>query len=221
MITGFLMRRARKQREARSGLADALSLRLEQTQSLIVDDELVSSLGVEKNVFFRAVYAMVIQERIHMMADNNGRILLMTNREFHRFMLRQSGVRETEIQRREGIPALADAIAEHAVATLEEETIVIDAVDAELAESPAFVESPARAEPFEPAEFPESPELATLVADKNISQPDAPAPDDLAWFNLDVAPARASREKLPGARQTIPDRRREPWAANEESRIHF
>ncbi|MDR1745496.1 MAG: hypothetical protein LBS30_07070 [Planctomycetota bacterium] len=178
MIADFLMRRVRKQREQRSQLAEALSSRLERERSLTVDDSLIASMGVDRRAFFRAVYAMVIQERMHMMAGGDGRILLMTNGEFHRFMLRRSGLRETEMRRREGIPAFAGTVAERAVAAFEEETVVVDPVVAEVA-------------------------------------------SDLDWFNLNVAPEAAAREKMPDARQSLPDRRREPWPANEESGIHF
>lgn len=195
MIADFLTRRTRKQREQRNRLAEALSGRLALEPSIAVDDDLIAAMGVDRRAFFRAVYSMVIQERMHMMADESGSIRLMTNEEFHRFMLRRSGLRETEIRRREGVPAFADTLAEHAVAAMEEETVVVDLVVAE------FVD---------PASAP-APSLSG----------DAASNDSLGWFSLDVAPEPAPREKLPDARQSLPDRRREPWNANEESSVHF
>ncbi len=197
MIADFLTRRARRQRERRSRLADDLSSRLTREQSLAVDDTLIAALGVDRRAFFRAVYSMVIQERMHMMADENGDVRLMTNGEFHRFMLRRSGLRETEIRAR-GVPDMA-GISEFAEAGAEaEETVFVEPVTAE------FVA---------PLSGPDSSPAAEVAAE-------APH-DDLGWFNLDVSPESDSREKLPDARQTLPDRRREPWPAAEESAVHF
>lgn len=166
-INFFRARRARRGHNAL--LADSLSRRLEEEQTLAVDDSLISALGADKSGFFHTVYSMLLQERIHMMSGPDGSVRLMTNGEFHRFMLRQS--------RREGIPALADTLVEHTASVME--------------------------------------------------------PDGLGWFALDVSSEEDTdtlvdaekRGKLPDARQTLPERRREPWTANEaaagETAVHF
>lgn len=252
MIRDFLKRRAQKRREQRSEVADALVQRLDREHSLVVDDAFVAGMGVGRRLLFKVIYGLVIRERMHMMADDDGQVVLMTNAEFHRFMLRRSGMRETEIRRRDILPVFADTMAEQAIAAIEEETVWVDSVAAELAEpQPALslleeldstlVSATLGGSPLsgimrdEPDEvFATLPALAGAPSGERaqrkptrrlqLTGPAASAGEsggDLGWFNLDVASTLLSRENLPDARQSLPDRRREPWAANEESEVNF
>ncbi len=133
MLKNFFLRRAERRRELRGQLVDTLLRRLEREHSLIVTGDLVAGTGVGRREFFRVVYSLVIQERMHMMTDSEGNIVLMTNTQFHRFMLRRSGLRETEIRRRENAPVRRESVAERAIPAWEEETVVVDPVVAELA----------------------------------------------------------------------------------------
>ena len=250
MIKYFLKRRAQKRRARRGELASALEGRLEREGTLVVDDAFVDGMGAGRRLLFKVIYGLVIRERIHMMADNDGRVVLMTNVEFHRFMLRRSGMHETEIRRRDVLPVFADTMAEHAIAAIEEETVWIDSVAAELAgsELPLLEEldstlvsatlggSPLSGiMPDESEEvFATLPALAASAPPERSSRrvprrlqltgPAAAAGEsggDLGWFDLDVASTLLFRENLPDARQSLPDRPREPWSANEESGVNL
>ena len=165
-------------------------------------------------------------------------------------MLRRSGMHETEIRRRDVLPVFADTMAEHAIAAIEEETVWIDSVSAELAPSelPLLEElestlvsatlggsSLSGIIQDEPDEvFATLPALTGAAAQERSSRrasrrlqltgpaasPGGPGAD-LGWFNLDVASTPIFRENLPETRQSLPDRRREPWSANEESEVNF
>lgn len=71
--------------------AEELSRRLEEKASLVVDSRLIADLGVGRKVLYRVIYELVRRERMFMLADKNDQMLLMTNTEFNRFMLRRSG----------------------------------------------------------------------------------------------------------------------------------
>jgi hypothetical protein len=135
MFRNFFLRRAERRRELRGQLVDTLLHRLERENSLVADDKLIARMGVSRRVFFQVVYSLVIQERMHMMTDSEGDIVLMTNNEYHRFMLRRSGMRETEIRRRQNIPVFMQSVAEQAIPAAEEDTVVVDTVSAEPAAS--------------------------------------------------------------------------------------
>lgn len=245
MFKNFFLRRAQKRRELRGQLVDTLLHRLERESSLVVDDGLIAQMGVKRRVFFQVVYGLVIQERMHMMADDEGCVILMTNAEFHRFMLRRAGVQNPEMRLLENSAVFAN----------EEDTIIVDAVAAELATLTVDHDSlipmldemdstlvaatlggapmsglvPEQVddviEPLpqlsargtDPAAR-ESRKLRKPTRQLQLAGPQAEAEGDLNWFDLDVTPTLATREKLPDTRQSLPDRPREPWLINDNKK---
>ena len=254
MLKSYLLRRAKKQQELRSQLADTLLARLERENMLTVDDNLFTELGVGRKLFFRVVYSLAIQERMYLMAEQTGNVVLMTNMEFHRFMLRRSGLRETEIRLREGAAVIPETVSEHALTVADlEDTVLIDSVDAEVTLDaeifcdendsamvaatlggatlsgilPDYEEDLSRSEiVFIPHTImsPDSPAARNATTRRHARQLQTadgklPGEGELGWFNLEVTPANKPGEKLPASRQTLPDRRREPYTANDEIEI--
>jgi hypothetical protein len=166
MLSGWFSRFRRNTRHA----AEELMHRLEEKASLVVDDNFVADMGLGRKALYRLVYDMVRRERMFMLAGTDGRMLLMTNDEFRRFMFRRSG----KIMPAETLEGVAVAYAE---------TDWADNSDSDL-----VLESPAAA--GQPWEMPAA---------------------ALDWFALDIAPDADEKTDLPDQRQSMPDRKREPW----------
>lgn len=73
---------------------EMLMRRLEEKSTLVVDKNLVADLGVGRRALYRIIYDMVRRERMFMLADDDDQMVLMTNSEFNRFMLRRSGLHD-------------------------------------------------------------------------------------------------------------------------------
>lgn len=139
MFENLFKTRAHQQRQLRSQVADLLLLRLGQERTLVLDNDLVAEFKVGRRTLMRIAYDLVIKERMHIMADAEGRVVLLANDEFRRFMLRRSGASEEVLRLAERpVPSLgADAMPAD-----REETVVVEAVEAE-AEEVVCVQTPA------------------------------------------------------------------------------
>lgn len=224
MLDRLIGRARRKRIEA----AEELTARLAEKASIVVDDRLVADLGVGRKTLYRIIYDMVRRERMFMLADKYDQILLMTNTEFNRFMFRRSGRK---------IPA-------HAAAGLEDSELVLEGTPgdpADLAleedwEIPAAALDSALAGNLSPSMY-SLPENLGVGGGKGARgrEPSAAAgakraagaegaSDEYGWFSLDVAPsgletgdAGAEAPNLPSGRQSLPERKRDPWASYEDA----
>ncbi len=96
--------------------------------------ELAVKLGAGRKILYRTAYQLVIKERLSMLSDPDGGVLLMTNAEFNRFLARRSGWPEDDIERRYGrhesdlraVPIDVEAEEGEELADGSGETVVID-----------------------------------------------------------------------------------------------
>ncbi len=166
----------RSRRNPQQAAEELMSL-LEEKASLVVDEDLVAAMGVGRNALYRIIYEMLRRERMSMLADRNGQMLLMTNSEFNRFLFRSSG-------RTAPLPAL----------TLE----------------------PMRVETVAMEMQPEV--IFCAEGDDALVLEDAPEPIIvLDWFDFDETLKETAATEVPEHRQSLPERRREPWSVAEES----
>lgn len=86
----FGLFKAKRLRHEQAG--EMLMRRLEEKSTLVVDKNLIADLGVSRKALYRIIYDLVRRERMFMLADDDDQMVLMTNTEFNRFMLRRSGV---------------------------------------------------------------------------------------------------------------------------------
>ncbi len=241
MIQTLLGRKRRKRREA----AEELTARLAEKASLVVDDRLVADLGVGRRTLYRIIYDMVRRERMFMLADRYDQILLMTNAEFTRFMFRRSGKKAPP--QAAGVQAgwedsemvLEGALGDPADLMPEDDwEIPAAALDSALAGnlSPSMYSLPenlgvgaGEGVRFREREAPR----AARARKKEQPRKEARARDAFDWFTIDVAPAgreapetaaAAVEEEggglppdLPPGRQSLPERRRDPWGAHEDA----
>ena len=225
---------SRKKRLARARLADDVLRRLEADNVLIVEQGVPESFGVKRKEFFQTVYDLVMKERIYMISDIEGKVVLMTNAEFSNFMMRRSTSRETEIRRRDTVPAKKDNVA--LVVSFDEtpqkpaphrsDTAAGDEDDILCRETESTLFTGATlggaildgilADIHDPADNrADEPVLAGSVAGTG----DSGVSPDLNWFSLDVAASEKDGENLPEGRQSLPERRREPWEVLENAEI--
>lgn len=80
----------KRREQGRKGLAARLLADLESRGSLVLDKEGLEGLGISKKQAFQVVYDLVIREKAQMRADNGGRVVVMSNREFADFMRRRA-----------------------------------------------------------------------------------------------------------------------------------
>ena len=96
MFENLFKNRARKRRQLCSQVADLLVSRLERERALVFDEDLIDQFKIGKHALLRIAYDLAIRERMHIMADDEGRVSLLANAEFRRSMLRRSGAGEEE-----------------------------------------------------------------------------------------------------------------------------
>lgn len=206
--------------------AEELQRRLEEKASLVVDSRLVADLGVGRRALYRIIYDMVRRERMFMLSDESGQMLLMSNTEFNRFMFRRAGKEAPETPRSAPAAALAETADSDMYLESEDSDLVLEgrweipaaALDSPIAGNLSHaIPEPGIPEPlYMPAERRRSPRKAAASAAAPMEME-----DDLDWFRLDIAPAGAdgagAAAELPDHRQTLPERRREPWTILEEA----
>lgn len=86
MIMKFIRRRserrAERQRSYRALLAGTLARKIDESDELTLDRTLQAELGAPHRELLHTAYELALQERIHIMAENDGVVRLMSN---HRF----------------------------------------------------------------------------------------------------------------------------------------
>lgn len=241
MFARILNRLIRKQDPERSrSLGDALLQLLDEHAVLTVDRKLLHMLKTSQREFFRVVYALVIRESMYMMADVDGKVILMTNAEFTRFMMRRSTTRETEIRRRDGSPA-APMAAESRLAVAVEESapetarggfgIAVAAAEGRAVgeilctdtETALFTGATLGGAPLDgvlaiTSEVSDSEDsaAANTVFPAHLMQGEAGSSgeQDYGWLDLGEEYSR-NGENVPDGRQSLPGRRREAWLVAE------
>lgn len=219
---------SRRGRDRRARLADTLLRRLDVDNYLAVDRPLLRTLRTSRRELFRVVYGLVVKERMYMLAEAGGTIILMTNAEYARFMARRSAAYEAG-----GDPEAAPA----AVAASPRDPAVSIAALADTDAGPEALSDAARQERLdgvaasilasdsESALFTGATlggaTLDGLLADAdasvgNTAPPAAPAAktatgSEYDWFDLDIG----TGAKVPEKRQSLPKRRRQPWLVAE------
>jgi hypothetical protein len=197
-------------REKHECAAEELMARLAEKASLVVDDSLVSELGVGRKALYRIIYDLVRRERMFMLADSDDRMLLMTNTEFNRFMFRRAGL--------ELPPEPAQSVAEDSDIYIE--TDDSDIVLEEMWEIPAAaLDSTLAGNLSHAIPEPLGTETGTEARPKTQRHAEetlVAARDNLDWFSLDVARGEADSGYLPDTRQSLPERKREPWLSFED-----
>ena len=239
--------------------AEELTRRLEEKASLVVDDRLIADLGIKRKALYHIIYDLVRRERMFMLADKNDQMLLMTNTEFNRFMLRRSGrttplpalaLSETDIkktgiagtvyvetEREDDLPVVAEIAAQLAA----ENRMLTDDMFCDDADSSIFLVPPAEKVLDDYWEIPAAALDSSLASNLSPSIPEplgsavsawgkattrktrrserhdieplsaGDALGDLGWFTFDSAQAGNNGPDLPDQRQSLPERKREPW----------
>lgn len=229
MFARLLNRLSRKRDPERDrSLGDALMRLLEEHNLLTVDRKLLHMLKTSRKEFFRVVYHLVMRESMYMMADIEGKVILMTNAEFTRFMMRRSVTRETEIRRRDRAPAATvSAIAKEEtintaapagfVASVAGPKAVGDILCSDT-ESALFTGATLGGAPMDGViaiapEVSDSDDNAAIntIFPAHLMQGEA-EPSRAAeyeWLNLGADASGKKGENLPEGRQSLPGRRRE------------
>lgn len=180
------MRRARERRR----LAERLLISVEQLGAMRLDKTALIELGVNRKQAIRLTCHLLLKERIHMLTDSLGRLIVMSNPEFERSVRRRAdGSHETEVRLQNGVKSLKVDEVEN----MGEVSRLIDAVCVEAKESPPAARSESDTVVFAAA--------PTVTVDYDWFDVDAPSPE---VGSFEVA-------KLPPERQTLPGRRRVPW----------
>lgn len=178
---------------ARHDLAEFLWVCIEAQGSLVVDKEFLKQIRIGRTRALMALCDLLLAERIHLRSDAEGRTVAMSNFEFMRFILNQ--VDEMAHPKRFAKEPAEVEISE-TVSAESEDNIEVAA---------AFVAGVVAGEGEGEAVFSEVP-------------PPMESEDD--WFAIDVAtdlpgdPGEGT--DLPGDRQTLPERKREPWLVFEQ-----
>ncbi len=206
-------------------LARILMDRLDRLGSFILDDETVAGVGAGRRQTCRAVYELVLRERAHVRADSEGRVVVMSNREFNRFLRQRAAISfGTRIHCRAEAPAgeAAEPLPGQAPADWGVETVELSDMNIGSAAESARESGPA-------AELPQP--VSAADAD-TVALPELPvSTEEYGWFEIDVAPPEAGEraadsepfalgepeQNLPSVRQSLPERKREPWVVFEDA----
>lgn len=219
MFNGFFMRRARERRERRGRLAERLMQLIQAKGVLLVDESLSVHLEAGRRELMREVYRLALREQVYMMSEEDGRVVLMSAMEYHRFMLRRSFTDQmpahSEYDRTPSSAVLGHVSAADAADGSDpaaESARVVNVID------PYNDDIPGDDMVLLPDEmvipFPERDDGDIRFFQKTARrfQAGSPVPDDdIEWFTV-----ANGREKMPDGRQGLPERRREPWPVGEE-----
>lgn len=182
---------------------------IERRGSIVLDPDMLEELGATLHHATMVAYHLVMTERAHLMDDADGRIVVMSNREFTSMMaIRASGTRETEIRRRDGRDA------SHGIGRRSDrlEAMAVESVSVEPVEDEEVEVRVAGTIPARPREGETPLEHAPVAARDELSA------DQYPWFNFSVSFSGADDEGiLPAWRKTLPERKREPWPVLEEA----
>lgn len=97
MLERLFKKRASRRRHLHGQVAALLLARLGRERSLSVDKALLDEFKIDKRSLLRIASDLALKERLHLLAEPGGRVLLLANAEFRRCMLRRSGASEEEI----------------------------------------------------------------------------------------------------------------------------
>lgn len=189
------LRRARSRRRQ----AERLLICVEQLGTMRLDKAILRELGLGRKRAIRIVCHLLLRERIHMTTDACGRMILMSNPEFERITRRQAdGAPETEPL----LPGPVPAMIVSEVESIEEAPPCREVLCLPTSETP----------------LPVAPPLEVAAAGTNA------LPERIVtreWFPPMAVPAvigLVETAKLPPERQSLPERRREPWSRTDVGR---
>ena len=214
MIKDLIRRHKRKKRQIHHSVAAALARHIDAEGVVTVNQRLMDTLGAGRTLLFRVAYQLVIRERVAMLADTDGQVLLMTKSRYRDLIAERAGKPVATVAAaamREEVALAVPTLMGEEVLAICEDTVPIEAVGVEMVNTLIEDDDSIAYEVGAPAE-----EMAeeTLVNHDPVPVLDAEA--DLDWFSLDVATAGNGQEVLSDFRQTLPDRPRDPWPAKEE-----
>jgi hypothetical protein len=182
---------ARQQRHLHLQVAELLLARLERERTLLLNENLIDQFQIGRRKLLRIAYDLAIKERMHIMADDEGKVLLLANAEFRRSMLRRSGANEDVLHLDETAPAA-----------------VIPAIPPARRASgkpPRRVEAPARTAVRTVTRQPDDFSWFTLDV----------SPSRVKARKGTKEAKNGKGGKMPPKRQTLPERIRSPWTAPE------
>lgn len=175
-------------RRRRALKAERLLICVEQLGSIILDRQSLEQLGLKRRVAVRLVCHLLFKERIHMTTDSLGRIVLMSNIEYERYTRnRADGDEEPEVRIFNGIKSMVVKEFEDIRSSADERS---ESKALPVGEDSAafFAVSP--------------PLLGNEMGGEYYNADDGFDPDD------DAA-------KTASGRQSVPERRREPWKSSD------
>ena len=194
-LFGFLSSRRR-----RTLLAERLLVSVEQLGSMVFDHKLIAQLGVGRKLAIKLACHLALKERIHMLTDPRGRVVLMSNVEYERYTERRAnGEPEAEIHVRGGFKSM-----------------VVKEFDPDAA-APSFADAACMA-PVKALPLPASGEDSSIML---FSRPPLLGNEmDSEWFTIDNSGEKqnSGSAKSASERQSLPERKREPWISADISR---
>ncbi len=223
---------------------------LDRLGSLVLNGDTFAQVGASRRRAYRAAYDLVLRERAHMRTDSDGRVVVMSNREFDRLLRQRAAVaRGTEVLRRKAESGRTTHLPGEAPSEWGVEQVALSSMDLDAQSPDIAAAEPVVAVSVETVSFESAPEIiAPAMAETAGTENPAPAMEDAGvpalpelpelpvasvtlaeydWFDLEVASPSEEGErdsdpdslsldtKLPGGRQSLPDRKREPWVAFE------
>ncbi|MCC8164943.1 MAG: hypothetical protein LIQ31_02040 [Planctomycetes bacterium] len=226
MIKDLIRRHKQKKQEIHNSITRHLQNHVEARGVVPVDNDLADAVGAGRKILFRAAYELAIRERLAIVADTEGQILLMTNSRYRDRLFTRSGLTrpETPLEQAEPQFAVAEAASEESFDTLvqddvlavTEDTVPIDTVGVEMIEALADDDalSSAATETLVRRASGEASGSGTGNAAAG-----ADAETDLDWFAIEVKDALSWQEVLADYRQSLPERNREPWPAKKDAGV--
>ncbi len=234
MIKDLIRRHKQKKQEIHNSITRNLQSHVDALGIVTVDNHLMDAVGAGRKILFRAAYELAIRERLAIVADTEGQILLMTNSRYRDRLFTRSGLTRPQAAESESaVPAepqfavaaaasdeslgaldSLDTLVQDDVLAITEDTVPIDSVGVEMVEddlSPAATETLVR---HAAAGTPESADAVDAAANA-----DADADADLDWFSIEVNQTPSWQEVLADYRQSLPERNREPWPAKKDAGV--
>ncbi len=236
MIKDLIRRHKQKKQEFHNSITRNLQSHVDALGVVTVDNHLMDVVGAGRKILFRAAYELAIRERLAIVADTEGQILLMTNSRYRDRLFTRSGLtRPQAAESDSAVPAepqfavaaaaaasdesfaaldSLDTLVQDDVLAVTEDTVPIDSVGVEMVEddlSPAATETLVR---HAVAGMPENADAADADTDAS-----ADAEADLDWFSIEVNQTPSWQEVLADYRQSLPERNREPWPAKKDAGV--
>ncbi|MCC8109474.1 MAG: hypothetical protein LIQ30_10630 [Planctomycetes bacterium] len=96
MIKDLIRRHKQKKQEIHNSITRNLQNHVEALGVVQVDNHLMDVVGAGRKILFRAAYELAIRERLAIVADREGQILLMTNSRYRDRLFTRSGLHRAE-----------------------------------------------------------------------------------------------------------------------------